>query len=104
MKLASYIAGLHGISNDSPPKQRRGKPTGPAVAVVFTKCDECPEAMEDPSAFAANNTSRLFGFCSRAFPLHAFFAASVAGSSGELADSAGRRMRGPVPHSAAGHR
>jgi hypothetical protein len=62
---------------------------------VFTKCDGCPEAIEDPSAFAQNNTSRLFEFCRRTFRRHKFFAASVAGSSGMLSDTAGRQMRIP---------
>ncbi len=97
MKLASYIAELHGLASDG----KRGRSTGPAVAIVFTKCDGCPEAIEDPAAFASNNTSRLFEYCSRTFSRHAFFAASVAGSSGMLADSSGRQMRVPFhiqPH------
>ena len=92
MKLASYIAQLHGLASDGEP----GRAAGPAVAIVFTKCDGCPEAIEDPFAFAANNTSRLFEFCRRTFSRHAFFAASVAGSSGLLADTSGRQMRIPL--------
>lgn len=92
MKLASYIAQLHGLASDGKP----GRAAGPAVAIVFTKCDGCPEAIEDPHAFAANNTSRLFEFCRRTFSRHAFFAASVAGSSGVLADTSGRQMRIPL--------
>jgi len=91
MKLASYIAQLHGLASDSV----RGRSAGPAVAIVFTKSDGCPEAVGDPSAFAANNTPRLFEFCRRTFSQHAYFAASVAGSSGVLADSDGRQMRIP---------
>ncbi len=91
MKLASYIAELHGLASDT----TRRPSAGPAIAIVFTKCDGCPEAIEDPSAFAANNTSRLFEFCSRTFSRHAFFAASVAGSSGVLSDTSGRQMRIP---------
>ena len=71
------------------------------MAIVFTKCDGCPEAIEDPSVFAANNTPRLFEFCRRTFSRHAFFAASVAGSSGVLADTSGRQMQIPFhiePH------
>jgi hypothetical protein len=90
MKLASYIAQLHGIASDAP--RGRGNATGPSVSVVFTKCDGCPEAIEDPSLFAANNTPRLFEFCRRTFSRHAFFAASVAGSSGMMVDAEGRRM------------
>ena len=91
MKLASYIAQLHGLVGDG----TRAAGLGPAVAIVFTKCDTCPEAIQDPSAFAANNTTRLFEFCRRTFKRHAFFAASVAGSSGVLTDSGGFQMRIP---------
>lgn len=89
MKVASYIAQTHGLSSDQKPgRPRRG---GPAIAIVFTKCDGCPEAIENPTSFAMNNTGRLFEFCRRTFSHNAFFAASVAGSSGMLADSRGRR-------------
>lgn len=93
MKLASYIAQLHGLSSDG--GGSRGRDAGPAVAIVFTKCDGCPDATDDPAVFAANNTPRLFEFCRRTFSRHAFFAASVAGSSGILADTNGRQMRVP---------
>ncbi len=93
MKLASYIAELHGLSSDR--SAGRNRPSGPSVAIVFTKCDGCPEAIEDPDSFAANCTPRLFEFCRRTFPRHAFFAASVAGTSGVLADSRGLQMRVP---------
>ena len=91
MKLASYIAQLHGLSSDG----RSSRSAGPAVSIVFTKCDGCPEAIEDPTTFAANNTSRLYECCRRTFSRHAFFAASVAGSSGLAADESGRQMRLP---------
>src|SRR6056297_2258929 len=90
MKLASYIAQTHGLASD--PQARRPRRGGPAVAIVFTKCDGCPEAIENPTLFAMNNTSRLVEFCRQTFSRHAFFAASVAGSSGVVADQHGRRM------------
>ena len=90
IKLASYIAQSHGLASDT--TARRTRNSGPAVAIVFTKCDGCIEALEDPSLFAANNTSRLFEFCRRTFSRHAFFASSVAGSSGIMADQSGRRI------------
>lgn len=105
LKLASYIATLHGLSgNDSSGNEKSGNRTqtsSPAVAIVFTKCDGCPEAIADPSSFAAHNTPRLFEFCKRTFARHSFFAASVAGRSGLLSDSSGRGMRFPFhiqPH------
>ncbi|QDT08169.1 TRAFAC clade GTPase domain-containing protein [Planctomycetes bacterium K23_9] len=91
MKLASYIAGQHGLTTDSAAR----KDAGPSIAIVFTKCDGCPEAIEDPARFAANNTPRMFEYCRRTFTNHNFFAASVAGSSGTLADSNGRQTRMP---------
>ncbi len=93
MKLASYIAEQHGLRSDQ--RSGRNRPSGPAIAIVFTKCDGCPEAIEDPSSFAANNTPRLFEFCRRTFSHHDYFAASVAGSSGMLADSRGLQMQVP---------
>ncbi len=94
MKLASYIAQQHELSSEHA-SRFRGRSGGPALAIVFTKCDGCPEAREDPTSFAANNTPRLFEFCRRTFHDHAFFAASVAGSSGILADETGCRQRVP---------
>lgn len=98
MKLASYIAHLHGRGKES---NRKRQEIGAAIAVVFTKCDVCPEAREDPAAFAANNMPRLVEFCQRTFGHHAFFAASVAGSTGILSDQTGRRTQIPFhvePH------
>jgi hypothetical protein len=91
MKLATYIAERHGLHGE-----KRGKgDTGPSLAVVFTKSDACPEAKEDPAAFAANNTARLYDFCRQTFKRVEFFAAGVAGSTGVLADSKGWQMRVP---------
>lgn len=91
MKLASYIAQQHELSSE----RGRSRSGGPALAIVFTKCDGCPEAQEDPTSFAANNTPRLFEFCRRTFSNHSFFAASVAGSSGILSDESGCQQRIP---------
>lgn len=98
MKLASYIAGAH---PHAAVPGKKSKPCGPAIAVVFTKCDSCAEAQEDPQAFAANNVPRLWEFCRQTFARHAFFSASVAGGSGVLADSTGQHLRIPLhiePH------
>lgn len=98
MKLASYIAQLHGRGKES---GRKRQDIGAAIAIVFTKSDVCPEAREDPAVFAANNMPRLVEFCQRVFGHHAFFAASVAGSTGMLTDLSGRRTQIPLhvePH------
>jgi len=91
MKLASYIAEQHDLETEI----GRRRKAGPAVAIVFTKCDGCPEAIEAPTQFATNNTPRLFEYCRRMFSRHSYFAAGVAGSSGVLADTKGRQMRVP---------
>ena len=93
MKLASYIAEQHGLSSDR--VSRRDRAAGPSIAIVFTKCDGCPEAMEDAATFANNNTPRLFEYCLKTFAHHQYFAASVAGSSGVLVDSRGVQMQVP---------
>lgn len=90
MKLASYVAEQHRLQAG----QRRG-PAGPSVAIVFTKCDTCPEALESPDTFAKHNTARLYEFCQRTFKRTQFFAAGVAGSSGVLVDANGWQARVP---------
>lgn len=98
MKLASYIAQLHGRGKES---SRKRQEIAAAIAIVFTKSDVCPEAKDDPAAFAANNMPRLVEFCQRTFGHHAFFAASVAGSTGMLSDQTGRHTQIPFhvePH------
>jgi hypothetical protein len=97
MKLATYIAQLHGMATDRAEAKSRRRPTvaGPAIGIVFTKCDACPEAIENPTGFAMNSTPRLYEYCSRMFPRHGYFAASVTGSSGAVLDSQGYRMRVP---------
>ncbi len=93
MKVAAYIA----QTQDCRPEPGQGpRPDGPAVAVVFTKCDGCLEAERDPTAFANNHTPRLIEFCRQTFARHAFFAAGIVGSSGTLTDDAGRRVNVPL--------
>ncbi len=91
MKLATYIAENHRLGNEAGAAQSQG----PSVAVIFTKCDACPEAAENPVNFAANNTPRLYDFCRKTFKRVDFFAAGIAGSTGLLADSKGWQMRVP---------
>lgn len=103
MKLVTYIAQLHGMATEHNETKSRRRPAaaGPAIGIVFTKCDACPEAIENPAGFALNNTPRLHEFCSRMFPRHGFFAASVTGCSGAVQDSQGYRVRIPFhiqPH------
>lgn len=92
MKLASYIAQLRAYRID---RRRSQTDAGPVLAIVFTKSDGCPEASADPAGFAANNTPRLLEFCRQTFSRHAFFAASVVGSSGTLVDDSGKQLNVP---------
>lgn len=94
MKLAAYVAQLHGlVSSDKSNKQTA---IVPSLAIVLTKCDGCPEAMENPQSFAANNLPRLYEFCRRTFPRHQYFSASVAGNTGVATDSTGYQHRIPL--------
>ncbi len=96
-KTAAYIAERHELHDESAAKEGRG----PAVAVVFTKCDACPEAVQNPSNFASSNTRRLFDFCHQRFKRVEFFATGVAGSTGVLMDHRGWKTRIPFhiqPH------
>ncbi len=79
MKLAAYVSQLHGLSPID--AKNREAQASPSLAIVLTKCDACPEAVESPAAFAANNLPRLFEFVRRTFPHHKYFATSVAGNT-----------------------
>lgn len=93
MKVAAYIA----QSQDCRPEPGQGpREDGPAVAIVFTKCDGCPEAERVPAEFAASHTPRLMEFCRQTFARHEFFAAGVVGSAGTLIDDSGRRLNVPL--------
>ncbi len=85
MKLATYIAERHELYGEKCGKGGKG----PSLAVVFTKCDACPEAVKSPNDFAANNTPRLHDFCLQTFGRIEFFAAGVTGSTGVITDTRG---------------
>jgi len=55
------------------------------VAVVFTKADCCPHCLEDPRSYAEIHTPGLFRHCQQRLRKHAFFAASIAGGSVDIA-------------------
>ena len=81
MKIGSYITDLNRSLG-------RGKDSSlPAIAVVFTKSDTCPEAEECPIRFAQHNMPRFVDFCERKLPKHQYFAASVIGASCYVNDS-----------------
>ena len=91
MKLGSYISQVQGLADLDTKKD-----LSPAVAIVFTKSDECSEAVEDPQRFMSNNMPRFLDYCNRSFPRHSIFAASVVGASGMLSDSNGNVQRVPL--------
>ncbi|MDP6556436.1 MAG: hypothetical protein QGG71_17330 [Pirellulaceae bacterium] len=82
LKLVSYISNVQ-EANSVGRKDRRIKTP---LAIVFTKCDQCPEVQEDPQRFAANNLPRLFQFCQQGFLQFSFFAAQVVISSATRVD------------------
>jgi hypothetical protein len=91
MRVISYVYQQQLLNENAARQQQLALP----LAVVFTKCDRCPEAARDPQAFAANNLPRLMQLCEWNFQQFHFFAASVAGSTALLIDQLGRRMRVP---------
>lgn len=94
MKLAAYVAQLHGLSQAD--QSQRKAASSPSVAIVFTKCDACPEAIENPKEFAANNMPRLVEFSRRTFSRHQYFAAGIAGNTAVLNESGKNPQRIPL--------
>jgi hypothetical protein len=92
MKLGSYISQQQGLSELATVK---GRDLTPAIAVVFTKSDTCPEADSNPQRFMENNMPRFMDYCQQNFPRHAVFSASVVGSSAVLSNDIGTVARIP---------
>ena len=90
MKLGSYISQQQGLS-----ELGSDRDLTPAVAIVFTKCDTCPEADAEPKRFMENNMPRFMDYCQQNFPRHAVFSASVVGSSALLSNDVGSIARVP---------
>jgi hypothetical protein len=82
LKLVSYIYEVQ-KANSAGRTDRRVKTP---LAVVFTKCDQCPEAQEDPERFATNNMPRLSQICQAGFSRFRFFAARVVASTATSMD------------------
>lgn len=87
LKLATYIQS----AQDERRRLKSKKQTQHAtpIAVIFTKCDQCPEVREDPERFAENNLPRLLQFCRRGFANYRFFAASAVANCASLVDDYG---------------
>lgn len=97
MKLASYIHNLR-TGRGSFGRKRKAKVP---LAIVLTKCDGCSEAMDDPERFAIDNMPGFARFLDRNFSIFKFFAASVVGVTGMLAEHRGYFMEIPFhiePH------
>ncbi len=90
MKLGSYIRQQQGLSEIG-----KSRDLTPAIAIVFTKADTCPEAAADPRRFMANNMPRFLDYCQHNFPRHDVFSASVVGSSAMLSNDSGAVSRVP---------
>ncbi|MCD0458110.1 TRAFAC clade GTPase domain-containing protein [Roseiconus lacunae] len=91
MKLGSYISQQQGLSHLD-----KSQDLTPAVAVVFTKSDTCPEAEANPKRFMENNMPRFTDYCEQNFPRHEVFSASVVGSSVLMSNSSGAMSRLPL--------
>lgn len=92
MKLISYLAEL--LPNSRNDWQRK------PIALVFTKADQIPKCLEDPTAFAKDHATGVWQHCRERFRRHQFFASGVAGACGWRLSSEGR-VRVPLrvePH------
>ena len=92
MKMASYI---HSLRTGKATFVGQKKSKVP-IAVVLTKTDSCPEAMENPQQFATDNMPVFAKFLQRNFNNFQFFAAGVVGASAMLADHRGYFMEIPL--------
>ncbi|MCA9212987.1 MAG: hypothetical protein KDB27_07980 [Planctomycetales bacterium] len=86
MKLATYINNAHSRKGAFGSKKKAKV----KLAIVFTKCDSCHEAVDDPQAFANANMPGFTKYLERNFAAFKFFSASVVGSTGTLVDRLGR--------------
>lgn len=96
LKLATYIAHLQ---NKSSSRWRR-KLALP-LAILFTKADACPEARDNPGAFARANLPSLANYCQRHFAHYNFFATGVVGGTATVTSEHGFRLQIPLhvePH------
>jgi hypothetical protein len=97
LQLATYCLQVHRAKKKVRARAKLSLP----VAIVFTKCDCCPEAAQDPDKYAASRTPRLLQFCQDHFKRFAFSASHVVGASGEVVDRQGQQMHVPLhvqPH------
>lgn len=92
MKIASYI---HNLRTGKASFVGRKKAKVP-LAIVLTKTDSCPEAMEQPERFATDNMPGFGKFLQRNFSSYRFFAAGVVGATAMLADHRGYFMEIPL--------
>jgi hypothetical protein len=95
MKLVSYL------ENTLTAGRPRWRKLAIPLAVVYTKCDACPEAARDPQKFAAATMPGLVQGCTRHFTRCRFFATGMVGSYAVATDGYGRRSRIPLhvePH------
>jgi hypothetical protein len=92
MKMASYIHNLRTPKGSFTNKRKAKIP----LAIVLTKSDNCPEAMDDPERFATDNMPGFSKFLQRNFEAYRFFAATVVGATAMLADHRGYFMEIPL--------
>ncbi len=91
MKLVSYLANT--FRAEGPLSWRKSRIP---IAIIYTKADSCPEAMEDPHGFAKATMPGLVQGCERHFGKYQFFASGVVGSYALGVDGYGRRQHMPL--------
>ena len=91
MKLVSYLANL--FRGEGPLRWRKNRLP---IAIIYTKADACPEAMEDPQAFAHATMPGFVQGCDRHFARHQYFASGIVGSYAMGIDGYGRKQHMPL--------
>lgn len=91
MKLASYILNLRSAAG-----KRQKKKSKVPLAIVLTKADSCPEAMDEPERFANDNMPGFGRLLDHSFQTFHFFASGVVGANAMLADHRGYFMELPL--------
>ncbi|MEZ6115822.1 MAG: hypothetical protein R3C28_04525 [Pirellulaceae bacterium] len=92
LKLLSYLESVRKPTGKNAAKRKTDLP----VAIVLTKSDACPEAMQDPAEFARHNLPGVDQYLNRHFNDYQFFAVSAVGASVSLVDAHGRTEQIPM--------
>jgi hypothetical protein len=93
LKLLSYIHSACEVPGKS---RKQSYCRNLPVAIVLTKCDQCPEVQRDPENFVTHHLPRLLQYCRKGFQRFQFFAASAVADCVTLVDDYGCASQIPL--------